>query len=106
MIGVHTMENEHFGIGVVQFMASGVISVAHNSAGPKEDIIGSFPEKGKKGYLASTEEEYAKVFEEIFSMNQDERLQIQQNARTYADEVFSDEIFSKKVKELIANYLK
>lgn len=33
------MENEHFGIAVVEMMAAGLIVMAHNSAGPREDII-------------------------------------------------------------------
>lgn len=28
-IGLHTMWNEHFGIGVVEMMAAGLITVAH-----------------------------------------------------------------------------
>jgi len=39
-IGLHTMTDEHFGIGVVEMMTSGVFTIAHNSAGPKMDIIG------------------------------------------------------------------
>ena len=31
--------NEHFGIGVVEMMAAGLAVVAHDSAGPKEDIV-------------------------------------------------------------------
>ena len=38
-IGIHTMWNEHFGISVVEMMAAGLIVVAHNSGGPKMDII-------------------------------------------------------------------
>jgi alpha-1,2-mannosyltransferase len=34
------MRNEHFGIAVVELMASGIITIAHKSAGPLEDIIG------------------------------------------------------------------
>lgn len=30
-IGLHTMWNEHFGIGVVDMMAAGLITVAHGS---------------------------------------------------------------------------
>ncbi|KAL9649641.1 hypothetical protein ABK040_003318 [Willaertia magna] len=38
-IGLHTMWNEHFGICIVEYMASGLITLAHNSGGPKMDII-------------------------------------------------------------------
>lgn len=33
------MNSEHFGITVVEMMAAGLLTIAHNSAGPKEDII-------------------------------------------------------------------
>ena len=39
-VALHTMRNEHFGIAVVELMASGIVTIAHNSAGPKYDIIG------------------------------------------------------------------
>ena len=50
-IGTNAMWNEHFGIGVVEYMAAGLIPVVHNSGGPKLDIVtvlngkptGSFP---------------------------------------------------------------
>jgi alpha-1,2-mannosyltransferase len=38
-IGVNGMWNEHFGIGVVEYQAAGLISVVHDSAGPKFDIV-------------------------------------------------------------------
>ena len=41
-IGVHTMWNEHFGIGVVEYMAAGLIPIAHNSGGPQMDIVTAF----------------------------------------------------------------
>jgi len=53
-VAIHTMKEEHFGISVVEMLASGLITIAHNSAGPKEDIIG---EKGV-GYLANDFEGY------------------------------------------------
>lgn len=37
---IHTMKDEHFGIAVIEMMAAGLLTVAHNSAGPKFDIIG------------------------------------------------------------------
>jgi alpha-1,2-mannosyltransferase len=38
-IGMHTMQEEHFGISVVEMMAAGVVVVAHSSGGPLDDII-------------------------------------------------------------------
>ena len=38
-VGVNAMWNEHFGIGVVEYLAAGLISVVHDSGGPKEDIV-------------------------------------------------------------------
>lgn len=38
-VGVNGMWNEHFGIGVVEYLAAGVIPVVHNSGGPKLDIV-------------------------------------------------------------------
>jgi hypothetical protein len=39
LIGLHSMRDEHFGIGVVELMASGVITIAHRSGGPQSDIV-------------------------------------------------------------------
>lgn len=38
-IGLHSMWNEHFGISVVEMLASGLLTIAHGSGGPKADII-------------------------------------------------------------------
>ncbi|KAJ2760820.1 asparagine-linked glycosylation protein [Coemansia sp. BCRC 34490] len=38
-VGLHTMRDEHFGISVVEMMAAGLLTVAHDSAGPKLDIV-------------------------------------------------------------------
>lgn len=38
-LGVNGMWNEHFGIGVVEYQAAGLICVVNNSGGPKEDIV-------------------------------------------------------------------
>jgi alpha-1,2-mannosyltransferase len=53
-VGLHTMRDEHFGIVVVEYMASGCITIANNSAGPAEIV-----RNGVDGFLCATEEEYA-----------------------------------------------
>ncbi|XP_055388981.1 uncharacterized protein LOC129618189 [Condylostylus longicornis] len=42
-IGLHTMVDEHFGIALVEFLAAGLLVVAHNSAGPRMDILNISP---------------------------------------------------------------
>lgn len=59
------MRNEHFGIAVVELMASGIITIAHNSAGPREDIIGGSPDV--VGYLANTEDDYVTFVKQAFT---------------------------------------
>lgn len=44
-VGVNGMWNEHFGIGVVEYQAAGLISVVNDSGGPKVDI--AIPIDGK-----------------------------------------------------------
>ena len=48
------MESEHFGIAVVEMMAAGLIVLAHESAGPKTDII----KDSSCGFLCTDEESY------------------------------------------------
>lgn len=38
-VGVNGMWNEHFGIGVVEYQAAGLICVVNDSGGPREDIV-------------------------------------------------------------------
>ena len=53
------MEAEHFGISVVEMLAAGLIVVAHNSAGPKLDIIKD------KQYLAEIKDDYISKIKQI-----------------------------------------
>ena len=63
--GLHTMWNEHFGIGVVEMMAAGVLTVAHDSGGPRADIVR--PREGvATGFLAASPEQYAAALDAIF----------------------------------------
>eukprot|EP01061_Rhynchopus_euleeides_P009225 TRINITY_DN18358_c0_g1_i1.p1 TRINITY_DN18358_c0_g1~~TRINITY_DN18358_c0_g1_i1.p1 ORF type:complete len:537 (+),score=169.78 TRINITY_DN18358_c0_g1_i1:96-1613(+) len=88
--GLHTMWNEHFGIGIVEYMASGCIPVAHRSGGPLADIV----EDGTSGFLAETEEEYADALLQVVEMSPAARSAMSDKARArsalFTEEVFND----------------
>ncbi|NWH59412.1 ALG11 mannosyltransferase, partial [Geococcyx californianus] len=92
-IGLHTMWNEHFGIGVVECMSAGTIILAHNSGGPKFDIV--VPYEGHiTGFLAENEDSYAETMASILSLSPEKRLEIRENARRsvhrFSDQKFED----------------
>lgn len=93
MIGLHAMWNEHFGIGVVECMAAGLIMVAHRSGGPKMDIIEE-SEGSRNGYLATYETEYAMAIATIIQLPESTRNKIREAARSSVDR-FSVEEFDK-----------
>ena len=99
--GLHTMWNEHFGICVVEYMAAGCLTIAHNSGGPKLDIV--VPE-GEVGFLASTEQEFADRMHQVLSMSPDEAARMRQCARL-AVEKFSEAEFGLRVEECLLPFL-
>eukprot|EP00057_Strongylocentrotus_purpuratus_P032333 XP_787277.1 PREDICTED: GDP-Man:Man(3)GlcNAc(2)-PP-Dol alpha-1,2-mannosyltransferase isoform X2 [Strongylocentrotus purpuratus] len=92
-IGLHSMWNEHFGIGVVECMAAGNIIVAHNSGGPRMDIVVPHQDQ-PTGFLADTEEGYADTMLKILRMTSEERMKIRLAARSSVDR-FSEKEFEK-----------
>ncbi|XP_042030912.1 GDP-Man:Man(3)GlcNAc(2)-PP-Dol alpha-1,2-mannosyltransferase-like [Salvia splendens] len=98
-IGIHSMVDEHFGISVVEYMAAGAIPIAHNSAGPKMDIV--LPEDGKQtGFLAKTLEEYADAILRIIRMSASQRLEMAAAARKRASH-FSEQRFYQDFKSAV-----
>ncbi|XP_077559456.1 GDP-Man:Man(3)GlcNAc(2)-PP-Dol alpha-1,2-mannosyltransferase-like [Haemaphysalis longicornis] len=89
---INTMRNEHFGMCVVDCMAAGLITVAHNSGGPKMDIVVDYNGE-RTGFLADSVASYADAFMTIFKMSPSERIKIRRNGRL-ASQRFSDEIFA------------
>lgn len=56
-------------------MAAGTCMIAHNSAGPKMDIV--VPYRGKStGYLADTDEQYAEHLYSIFTKSVSQRNEV------------------------------
>lgn len=107
-VGVNGMWNEHFGIGVVEYQAAGLISVVHDSAGPKLDIV--VPIDGQptgklahvktqdghlantlKGFHATTEEEFAEGYEKALSLPYPlaVRLRARESAKRFTEEEFA-----------------
>jgi len=107
-IGIHTMWNEHFGIGVVEMMAAGLVTIAHDSGGPKSDIIQSpWNEKtldynNCTGCLASDAEQYAALMSRMLQdgSSSDMIMKVRENGRKHAEN-FSDEVFMNAFKEAL-----
>lgn len=108
-VGVNAMWNEHFGMGVVEYMAAGLIPVVHSSAGPKLDIVKDdegapgffFTDKSdpdydlrkSKGTLTDTNT-LSQALEKAFELSPQETLNLRQRAYK-ASQRFSDERFSQ-----------
>jgi len=91
LIGIHTMWNEHFGIGIVEMMAAGLITVAHRSGGPLMDIV--IEETGSRnGFLAVAAQEYAAQIAYILSMSEEALESVRERARSSVD-LFSSQRF-------------
>ena len=87
-MALHTMRDEHFGIAVVELMSSGVITIAHDSAGPKRDIIGVAPKKA--GYLANGADQYAFILKYVLlHFDSDDLVALRREARSYVRDKFS-----------------
>ncbi|KAL4229705.1 asparagine-linked glycosylation protein [Mactra antiquata] len=92
-VGLHTMRDEHFGIGVVELMAAGTVTLAHDSGGPKLDIL--IPYNGKQtGFLASDAESYSESLRTILNLSEKQSIDIRENARKSAER-FSDDEFNQ-----------
>jgi alpha-1,2-mannosyltransferase len=110
-VGVNGMWNEHFGIGVVEYQAAGLISVVNNSGGPKLDIVvevdgkptGIYPNgrspvlraNSESGFHATTAKEYAEGFRKALTMSPRDTLEMRQRARRSAQR-FTDRSFADK----------
>ena len=92
--GVHTMWNEHFGIGVVEMMAAGVPAIAHDSGGPALDIVGRLSPEA--GLLATSAEQYADAMAALLLEPHAEprRRAMATVARASVQERFSEAAFS------------
>ncbi|KAF9112998.1 asparagine-linked glycosylation protein [Mortierella sp. AM989] len=103
-IGIHAMLDEHFGIGVVEYMAAGLVPVAHNSAGPKMDIVQPYNNE-PTGYLATTAQEFADAIEKVLSTDESALLDLQIRARDSVQERFSEWVFGNQLQNCLHEIL-
>jgi alpha-1,2-mannosyltransferase len=102
------MWNEHFGIGIVEMMAAGLVVMAHDSGGPQTDIVttkgNNSTVEERTGFLATTANDYAEAIHQILSMDKDQLEQIRERAQTSALR-FSDEVFAKTMEAVLLAHL-
>jgi glycosyltransferase involved in cell wall biosynthesis len=88
---LHTMPGEHFGLAVVEAMASGLIPVVHKIGGAWTDIV----EEGKYGYGFTSPAEAVECIREALNNS---RLRKTVSKRA---EEFSKSVFKKKLNKII-----
>lgn len=98
-VGANAMWNEHFGICVVEYQAAGLISVVHDSGGPKEDIVIDLGD-GATGFRASTEEGFAAAFEAALALPEEEKVAMRLRARKSAQRFTEEEFWGKWIGEV------
>ncbi|KAK0540631.1 asparagine-linked glycosylation protein [Tilletia horrida] len=107
-IGLSTMVDEHFGINVVEFMAAGLITLSHASAGPYLDIaVPVIPASGSSspsapqsdpqptGFHALDPPSFAAKLRDILLLPPEEQLAIRSRARARAIECFGSHGFEE-----------
>jgi alpha-1,2-mannosyltransferase len=82
-------------------MAAGAIVLAHQSGGPKMDII----DEGQTGFLASDIDSYATIMRQILEMKSDKRREIRERARESIDR-FSTKNFEEQFMEPLEKVLR
>lgn len=106
--GVHTMIDEHFGISVVEMLSGGLITLAHNSAGPKDDILGNHTH-ALYGLLANDDKDFNVTFNQMIEdygvpAKREALLAKVKAGQKFAREQLSNEAFASKFVKKIHDF--
>ena len=100
-IYLHAMRYEHFGISIVEAMASGLVPIVHRSGGSWEDILKA--QQGTYGFSYSTADEAAQTIEDLIESEHARKEIVSRNmGYTYT---FSSESYKKKILSIIEDGL-
>ncbi|MDH5389669.1 MAG: glycosyltransferase [Candidatus Bathyarchaeota archaeon] len=94
---LHVMPYDHFGISVVEAMASGCVPVVHRSGGPWQDILDC--RQGEYGFSYTSVKEAASLIDALI---EDERFRSKMASRAvYRAKEFDKAVFMKKIVEVV-----
>jgi len=101
-VGVNGMWNEHFGMGVVEYQAAGLIPVVHASGGPKKDIVVNIDTgsqetggSGPTGFHADDVDSFAEGFGKALALTEEQKTAMRLRGR-FSAKRFSDEAFRER----------
>jgi glycosyltransferase involved in cell wall biosynthesis len=97
---LHTMPFDHFGISIVEAMASGCVPVVHQSGGPWIDILNA--EQGKYGFSYLTPLEAAEYIDLLIA-DEDLRGEIAAKA-SYRSREFDTTVFIKRLAQAVEKF--
>ncbi len=96
---LHVMPYDHFGISVVEAMASGCVPVVHRSGGPWLDILGG--QQGEYGFGYDSAEEAAGFIDRLVN-NESLRSEMATRTLSRAKE-FDKSVFMEKIVKVVEN---
>jgi len=99
-IYLHVMPYDHFGISVVEGMASGCVPVVHRSGGPWLDILDA--QQNEYGFSYTSPEEAADIID-ILVTDENLRSEVASKALNRAKR-FDQSVFKEKIVEVVEDF--